>query len=133
MYRCILCVWHNFRFFFTTLKCHNQEIGYFILPQIYYSLGCHYFWHDDISRAHSRFKRCTCQLSLLSVCPSLVDQAQLRGLECACVQVRQKRRVAGENSEREDEDEEEDVEERGLAGGTLLEKLEHCRISDIEV
>ena len=50
------------------------------------------------------------------------------------MQVRQKRRVAGENSEREDEDEEEeDVEEKGLAGGTLLEKLEHCRISDIEV
>ena len=109
----------------------------FFTTQIYYSLGCHYFWHDNFRRAHWRFKQCARQLNLLPGCPSLVDPAQLRGFTCASAQVRLKRRVAG----REGEDEEEEGEKgemetaEGLGGGreTLLEKLELCRINDIEV
>ena len=100
--------------------------------QIHYSLGCHYFWHDNFQRAHSRLRECARQLKILSGCPPLVDPGQLRGFTCACAQVRTKRRAAGREGEEEEEGE---LESEGLCGGrqTLLEKLELCKIRDIEV
>ena len=105
--------------------------------QIYYSLGCHYFWHDNFQRAHSRFRECDRQLNLLSRCPPLVDHGQLRGFTSACAQVRTKRRAAGRDAPGREggEGEEGEMESEGLSGGRqiLLEKLELCKIDDIEV
>lgn len=86
--------------------------------QIYYSLGCHYFWQDDFKQAHLHFKQCMHLLDSMSTCPSLVDPAQLKGFLCACVNVR------GKESEGD-----ETVEEDG-DGKTLVERLEYCRIND---
>ena len=44
---------------------------------------------------------------------------------------RETERAEGESEDEEDDDETGD--EQGVKGGTLLERLEHCRISDIEV
>lgn len=98
---------------------HLYSVNEFM--QIYYSLGCHYFWQDDFKQAHLHFKQCMHLLDSMSTCPSLVDPAQLKGFLCACVNVR------GKESEGD-----ETVEEDG-DGKTLVERLEYCRINDQKV
>ena len=110
------------------------EIFARVFVQLYYSLGCHYFWEDDFKRAHSHFKRCARLLDGLPTCPPLVDTAPLKGFLCACAQVRSKLRVRGEDSASEEDDVEEREEKmEGVGKDSLLERLEYCRISDLEV
>ena len=106
---------------------------YMLFTQLYYSLGCHYFWHDDFKHAHSHFKQSTRLLASLPACPSLVDSAKLKGFVGACkmIQGRLQNQVNTElmaEEEEENEEEEEEEEEK-----TLLERLEHCRVGEPEV
>lgn len=145
--------------------------------QLYYSLGCHYFWQEDFKRALSRFKKSVDLLASLETCPSLVDAAQMKGFMLACrmVQAKMKKKredkkarkgtrkgaeeeleatiswdtdeedkekeEEGEGEEEEEEGDDEEMEEEGqrveveeeVKERTVLEQLEHCRISDPEV
>ena len=113
----------------------------FFFTQLCYSLGCHYFWYDNFKRAHSHFKQSTRLLASLPTCPSLVDAAKLKGFVGACKMIleRPQNHVKTEMmTEERNEDEEEDEEEEEKGEGnveekTLVERLEHCRVSEPEV